>query len=263
MILSNVDNNALELIFREFFKKYSTYDNLAVDGKWLNGSDISGQYIEESHKAVLNILDKDKKIVVGHQLLSKDKKSEIPAMVTMLQDKSFYLKGQIFSFDALLTQVEFLDLINPQENFYIAKVKGNQKLLKEKVVFTANGFRNPTYSYTSPLFETENNKSVKRFVEVFKKVAEKSDRLKAAKDAGFELFVKRAKIGSSKHVRVRPRFDSWTARGTILVVDSTINAGVLKNLFTVGGSLIGLCDWRPGSPASGRFGQFTAEIKEI
>jgi predicted transposase YbfD/YdcC len=167
MILSNVDNNALELIFREFFKKYSTYDNLAVDGKWLNGSDISGQYIEESHKAVLNILDKDKKIVVGHQLLSKDKKSEIPAMVTMLQDKSFYLKGQIFSFDALLTQVEILDLINTQENFYIAKVKGNQKLLKEKVVFTANGFRNPTYSYTSPLFETENNKSVKRFVEVF------------------------------------------------------------------------------------------------
>ena len=69
MILSNVDNNALELIFREFFKRYSTYDNLAVDGKWLNGSDISGQYVEESHKAVLNILDKDKKIVVGHQLL--------------------------------------------------------------------------------------------------------------------------------------------------------------------------------------------------
>lgn len=166
-ILANVDNMVLELIFRKFFKNYSTYENLAVDGKWLNGSDIFGQYVEESHKALLNILDKDKKIVVGHQLLDKDKKSEIPAMTTILQDKTFYAKGQIFSFDALLTQVEILNLINRQENFYIAKVKGNQKLLKEKVIFTANGFHKPTYSYTSPLFETENNKSVTRVVEVF------------------------------------------------------------------------------------------------
>ena len=123
----------MELIFKEFFKKYSTYENLAVDGKWLNGSDISGQYTQEPHKAILNILDKDKKIVVGHKLLEKDKKSVIPAMTTLLKEKEFYKKGQIFSFDALLTQVEILNIINEQNSYYIAKVKGNQKLLKEKV----------------------------------------------------------------------------------------------------------------------------------
>ncbi len=117
-ILANVDNIVLEFIFRKFFKNYSTYENLAVDGKWLNGSDMNGQYVEESHKALFNILDKDKKIVVGHQMLDKNKKSEIPAMKTILQDKTFYAKGQIFSFDALLTQVEILNLINTQENFY-------------------------------------------------------------------------------------------------------------------------------------------------
>ncbi len=166
-ILVNIDNNFLELIFREFFKKYSTYENLAVDGKWLNGSDISGQYTQEPHKAILNILDKDKKIVVGHKLLEKDKKSEIPAMTTLLKDKEFYKKGQIFSFDALLTQIEILNLINNQDSYYIAKVKGNQKLLKEKVMLTASNFYKPTHSYTSPLFGTENNKYVKRVVDVF------------------------------------------------------------------------------------------------
>ena len=166
-MLVNIDNNFLELIFREFFKKYSTYENLAVDGKWLNGSDISGQYTQEPHKAILNILDKDKKIVVGHKLLEKDKKSEIPAMTTLLKEKEFYKKGQIFSFDALLTQIEILNLINNQDSYYIAKVKGNQKLLKEKVMLTSDCFHNPTHTYTSPLFGTENNKSVKRLVEVF------------------------------------------------------------------------------------------------
>lgn len=34
---------------------------------------------------------------------------------------------------------------------------------------------------------------------------------------GFRLFVKRARVGSSKHVRVRPRFDSWQVRGTMPV----------------------------------------------
>lgn len=40
--------------------------NLLVDGKWLNGSDVKGQYVETKHKSVLNILDKDNKIVIAH-----------------------------------------------------------------------------------------------------------------------------------------------------------------------------------------------------
>jgi len=166
-MLVNVDNNALELIFREYFKQYSTYENLAVDGKILNGSDISGQYIEESHKAIFNILDKDNKITVGHKMLDKDKRSEIPALTEILEDKTFYKEGQIFSFDALLTQIDILNTINEQKSFYIAKVKDNQKTLKEKIIFTANKFDKPTDIYTSPLYQTENNKYVKRTVEIF------------------------------------------------------------------------------------------------
>ena len=40
----------------------------------------------------------------------------------------------------------------------------------------------------------------------------------AAAEHGFMLYVKGAKIGQSKHVRVRPRFDRWSATGTINVI---------------------------------------------
>lgn len=82
-------------------------------------------------------------------------------------------------------------------------------------------------------------------------------------DLGFELFVKRAKIRTNKHVRVRPRFDQWAAHGTITVLDETLNLETIQNLFNVAGRFVGLCDWRPGSPASGRFGMFSNEIRRI
>jgi len=44
----------------------------------------------------------------------------------------FSKKGQIFSFDALLTQVDLLNTINDSERRYIAKVKGNQEELLDK-----------------------------------------------------------------------------------------------------------------------------------
>jgi len=57
LLLTNVDNNALESVFREFFFPFTTQKNIAIDGKWLRGSDINGQYTQERHKAILNILD--------------------------------------------------------------------------------------------------------------------------------------------------------------------------------------------------------------
>ena len=39
---------------------------------------------------------------------------------------------------------------------------------------------------------------------------------------GFELFAKGAKIGQSKHIRVRPRFNAWSASGTITVFDDSM-----------------------------------------
>lgn len=55
--------------------------------------------------------------------------------------------------------------------------------------------------------------------ETFKENAEGAEAL------GFSLFVKRAKIGQSKHVRVRPRFDNWALSGEITITDDLISRG--------------------------------------
>ncbi len=168
-ILINTSNDELETVFRDYFSKYITKKNIAVDGKWLRGSDVKGQYTELSHKLVLNILDKDTKIVMGHKFIENDKSHEIPAFTDILKDKSFCNEGQIFTFDALMTQVDILNTINKQKNKYIAKVKSNQKLLKDKVELTANNFLNPSETYKdNRLYKTENsNKSVTRKVDIF------------------------------------------------------------------------------------------------
>ena len=133
-LLVNILNDELEIIFRDFFAPFIDEKNVALDGKWLNGSDINGQYVQEQHQAVLNILCKDTKIVFGHILLNKDKKSEIPAFTDLLEEEFFSKNGQILSFDALTTQIPILNTINKQGNFYIAKVKGNQLNLKKDVI---------------------------------------------------------------------------------------------------------------------------------
>jgi len=168
-ILMNTSNDALEVVFRDYFSKYVDKKNIAVDGKWLRGSDVKGQYTELSHKLVLNILDKDTKIVIGHKFIENGKSHEIPAFKEILKDKSFCNEGQIFTFDALMTQVEILNTINQQKSKYIAKVKNNQKLLKNKLVLTVDNFVNPRETYEdSKLYKTENsNKSVKRTIDIF------------------------------------------------------------------------------------------------
>ena len=167
-MLINTDNNALEIIFRKFFKRHITEDNIAVDGKWLRGSDVNGQYTQEKHKAILNILDKDIKIVFAHMFLNKNKRSEIAALKEVLDSNLFSKDGQIFSFDALLTQVEILNTINEQKNKYIAKLKDNQSNLKEKAIECIEQFEEPTDTFEDKdKYLTENNKSVSRKVEVF------------------------------------------------------------------------------------------------
>jgi predicted transposase YbfD/YdcC len=168
-ILMNTSNDGLEVVFRDYFSKYVSKKNIACDGKWLRGSDVKGQYSELSHKLVLNILDKDTKIVMGHKFIEKDKSHEIPAFTEILKDKTFCEEGQIFTFDALMTQMDILNTINTQKNKYIAKVKNNQKLLKDKVVLTVDNFVTPIETYEdSKLYKTENsNKSVKRTVDIF------------------------------------------------------------------------------------------------
>lgn len=86
--------------------------------------------------------------------------------------------------------------------------------------------------------------------------------LAAVRKAGFTLFMKRAKVGTSKHIRVRPRFDEWAVSGSVEVEAPELTADVVKELFRVAGR-VGLGDWRPGCSTPGRFGMFTAAVKPI
>jgi hypothetical protein len=169
LLLTNVDNNALESVFREFFFPFTTQENIAIDGKWLRGSDINGQYTQEKHKAILNILDKDIKIVFAHKLLDKNKSSEITALKEVLKDTDIFSdQQQIFSFDALLTQSDILNTIDEQGNRYIAKLKDNQKKLKEKAIETIEDFSDPTDIVDDKdSYLNEHNKRVSRKIEVF------------------------------------------------------------------------------------------------
>ena len=83
----------------------------------------------------------------------------------------------------------------------------------------------------------------------------------AVKKLGFDLLCKRASVGSSKHVRVRPRFMTWKTSFCFLVNDSRVDdAKVLQPLFDEAGK-VGLGDWRPGGKTPGRYGQFTTTLK--
>lgn len=85
---------------------------------------------------------------------------------------------------------------------------------------------------------------------------------KAAHELGFELLVKRAKIGASKHVRVRPQFNAgWRAIGRLTVWDEQIDEGALESILACAGQYKGLGDWRPGSKTPGPYGTFEAEIE--
>ena len=166
-LLMNTDNNELEVVFRDYFAPYVALNNISIDGKWLRGSDVNGQYTEESHKSILNILDKDVKIVIGHKFLEQGKSSEIHATKALLKDDFFTKEKQIFSFDALLTQVEILNEINQTDRRYIAKVKGNQEGLRDKAKATIDTFQAPTDSYKPTTFTIEGNKIVKRVVDIY------------------------------------------------------------------------------------------------
>lgn len=87
---------------------------------------------------------------------------------------------------------------------------------------------------------------------------------KLSEALGFELFVKRAKIGNAKHVRVRPRFQNWSCSGTVTILDDTITKDTLEMILSQAGRFAGLGDWRPSSPKSpGPFGTFTATLEEL
>lgn len=90
--------------------------------------------------------------------------------------------------------------------------------------------------------------------------------VEAVQEMGFDLLVKRAKVGTSKHIRVRPMFGKWAVITTLMVVDpkeSGLTQEVLQKILNKAGSLCGLGDWRPSSRTPGQFGRFKATVEPI
>lgn len=82
------------------------------------------------------------------------------------------------------------------------------------------------------------------------------------RELGFDLLIKRAKIGTSKHIRVRPEFSAgWRISGHISVWDEQITGDALASILEYSGQYKGLCDWRPGGRTPGPFGTFSATIQ--
>jgi hypothetical protein len=104
----------------------------------------------------------------------------------------------------------------------------------------------------------------KELFERFIGIEDFAEHERMAAELGVCLFSKRARIGTSKHVRVRPRFDAWECSGTITVFDDQVIPGdALRMILESAGSMCGLCDWRPSSPKSpGPFGRFRIEMKK-
>lgn len=100
-------------------------------------------------------------------------------------------------------------------------------------------------------------------LEALRKETDFDRHCEAAAKLGFQLYVKRGKIGMSKHIRVRPRFDRWSAVGTMTVWDDQITLAVLEDIFRVAGNYKGLGDWRPSSRTPGPFGRFDAKVTEV
>lgn len=91
-----------------------------------------------------------------------------------------------------------------------------------------------------------------------------SEQKASAQALGFDLNVKRAKIGTSKHIRVRPEFPAgWVISGTIAVWDQQITEDALSRILDYAGQYKGLGDWRPGGKTPGPYGTFEARIVEV
>src|SRR3990167_5906286 len=98
-------------------------------------------------------------------------------------------------------------------------------------------------------------------LEAFKDLEKFSEHREHARALGFDLLVKRAKIGQSKHIRVRPQFATgWQAIGSLVVWDEQITIESLRSIIEYAGQYKGLGDWRPGGKTPGPYGTFEGKI---
>jgi hypothetical protein len=80
---------------------------------------------------------------------------------------------------------------------------------------------------------------------------------------GFALDIRRVRVGMSKHVRVRPIFSTWAARGVMTAWDDALTTSVLEQIFEIAGDRKGIGEWRPSSRTPGPFGRFKVTLEEV
>ena len=136
-MIININPIKIEEIFRRYFiprAKLEEDSQIAVDGKMMNGSGRKGKYKRKQNDGMLNMVDTNSKIIIAHKEIGA-KKSEIPTFQEMLKVK-FSDKPFLYTFDAINTQEDGLNLIHKGGDRYLAKVKGNQKNLKKQIIDT-------------------------------------------------------------------------------------------------------------------------------
>lgn len=74
--------------------------------------------------------------------------------------------------------------------------------------------------------------------------------LDAIKDKGEYRLAVPVKVGTARVVRTRPKFDKWSAKFSLQVMDNVANESEVQGWLRDAGLLVGLCDWRP------RYGRF-------
>jgi hypothetical protein len=128
-----------------------------------------------------------------------------------------------------------------------AQTQSGMAFAEPYLAFTVNGGRPIRMTDLEPLQHTENF----------------DEHLTKSREMGFALDVRRARIGTSKHVRVRPVFEAWHAGGTLNVWDDILTIDVLNTVLFLAGDKYGLLEWRPSGRRPGPFGRFHAEITTI
>ena len=92
-----------------------------------------------------------------------------------------------------------------------------------------------------------------------------AEQCEAAAKLGFVLFVKPVGVNGKSHVRVRPRFDSWSCSTAFETDNDDLLAGTgrIEDLWAGAGKQ-GIGDWRPSAPKKpGMYGMFRATVKKI
>lgn len=150
----------------------------------------------------------------------------------------------------------------PQDNIMATLMYGGaQVILKKQKTFKELSQSAILIDTEHCLFEFSNGKRLPMSTVAKMRDMTFAEQAAKCKELGFRLFIKRAKIGNSKHVRVRPRFDQWKVSGSLTVTSEDLPFTTLETIFNYAGRA-GIGDWRPNSPKRpGPYGQYEAKLK--